>query len=83
MRLIALFAIRQSCLDDMTPELLACWDEYQAEDNPEGMEDTFEKAKRSLGEDLASSRIVELEVSDDELHRLFDRQTLQAEVVKE
>ena len=81
MRLYALFAMRKSSVDDdLLPECLVCWDEFCVEENPDGFDTDCEKAKKSLGDELAFARVVELSVPDSELRKLFGPASIAAKV---
>ena len=65
---------------ESVPEVMAAWDEYCIEENPEGWDDECEKAKRSWGDDLLAYRLVDLIVPDEKLLALFEVPSIEAEI---
>jgi len=79
MKIVCLFG-RTRCEENTAPELLVAWDEYTLDCNPEGFEADCEKAKKSYGGDLVASRIVEIEVDEEELSALFAPANLKGKI---
>jgi len=52
-------------------ELMVAWDEYCIDENSEGFEEDCKKAKASWGSDLETTRLVDIEVDEDDLRSLF------------
>jgi hypothetical protein len=60
------------------PELVAAWDEWSIDENPQGWADACKHALDSMGSDLAAHRYIDLFVSGDDLDATFDPASLMA-----
>jgi hypothetical protein len=80
MTIICLFGQRRH--DPEIIELMCAWDDYCADANCEGMEEDFERAKKSWGDDLLESRIVEIQVDENKIRSLFAPVRLTGEIKK-
>lgn len=82
MRLHVLFGQRiESHEGEYGPEVLACWDEFSVDENPDGFNDACDKARADYGRDMAAMRIIEVEVDQDKIrHMLVGRVVLAGKV---
>lgn len=79
MRITVLLGLRRS-EPSAAPEVMAAWDEYCIDSNPEGFEEECENAKKLWGDDLLDHRLVDIKVSERELRALFETPEIKGEV---
>lgn len=63
------------------PELMAAWDEYTIDENPEGWTEACEKAIASWGDDLLSWRIIDIQLPVNILKQQFEPAEIAAVIV--
>lgn len=72
MILYVLFGQRKESYEGQyAPEVLACWDEFSADENPGGWEQACEEAIASCGDDMFSTRVVHVRVNGDKIRNLL------------
>lgn len=78
MKIICMFGQRRH--DPDLIELMTAWDEYCAEDNYEGFEEACQVSAKSWGDDLLSSRVIEIEIDESKIHERFATPTLKGTI---
>jgi hypothetical protein len=79
MKIYTLWITRTYSPED-APEMIEAWDEYSADDNYEGYRESFEKAKASIGSDLAQWREITLTVPLNDIEGQFAGRDVPANV---
>lgn len=65
------------------PELMVAWDEHSIDANPQGFYDDIEKSKKSWGDELVTSRLISVDINEDELVAMFEEKSISGKISKE
>ncbi len=65
------------------PELMVAWDEHSVDANYQGFLDDIEKSKKSWGDELVESRLIAVDINEDELVAMFEEKDLSGKISKD
>lgn len=57
---------------EYAPKALCCVDEYSHDDNPNWFDEQIEKEIKSQGDDIASYKVIDIEIDDDKLVKILN-----------